>query len=301
LAPDGRSDSPVVRTRRGRLVSRLLDAVRRAATLPGLRRLTEVDALLRISFALRALLVTESARFVANELRPGMRPGRYRLRGSPVRVVLRHHTSDVMVLDEVFAQSEYEPPAEAEAALRAVERPLRVIDLGANIGLFGAFILQRFPDASILAVEADPANADLHADTIAANPGADWTLLRAAAGATDGRARFAAGGFATSRLAEPDEPAISVETVDALPLLAAGDFLKIDIEGGEWAILADPRWNQIRAPAVVLEYHRPLCPEVDPATTAEAALREAGYKVLPGRYKSAYGAGVVWGYRPVRG
>jgi len=206
-----------------------------------------------------------------------------------------------MVLDEVFAQFEYEPPAEAQAALRAAERPLRVVDLGANIGLFGAFVLQRFPDASILAVEADPANADLHADAIAANPGADWTLLRAAAGATAGRARFAAGGFATSRLAEPDEPAIFVETVDALPLLAAGDLLKIDIEGGEWAILADPRWHEIRAATVVLEYHRQLCPALDPAATAEAALREAGYEVLLGRYKSAFGAGIAWGYRPVRG
>jgi FkbM family methyltransferase len=281
-------------------VNRLLHAVRRAATLPGLQRLTKVEALLRISFALRGSLVAESARFAANELRPGERRGIYRLRGSTVRVALRHHTSDVMVLDEVFAQREYEFPEEVEAALRAAERPLRVIDLGANIGLFGAYVLQRFPDASVIAVEADPANAELHAATVTANPGADWTLVRGAAAAAGGRAKFVGGGFATSRLAEPGEAAVEVETVDVLPLLAGGDLLKIDIEGGEWAILADPRWRQTDALAVVLEYHERFCPAPDPLASAEEALREAGFEILPGRDKPAFGAGILWGRR-VRG
>jgi FkbM family methyltransferase len=278
-------------------VRRLLEGVRRAATLPGLRRLTNVEALLRVSFALRASLVAEPARFAANELRPGERRETYRLRDSSVRIALRHHTPDVMVLDEVFSQAEYELPGEVEAALRAAGRPLRVVDLGANIGLFGAFVLKRFPDASILAVEADPANADVHAATIAANTGTDWTLLRGAADVTGGRARFATGAFATSRLAEPGEQATEIETVDVLPVLVEADFVKIDIEGGEWAILSDPRWHQTRALAVVVEYHQRLCPAPDPASAAVAALGEAGYQVMPGRCKPAFGAGIVWGWR----
>ena len=202
-----------------------------------------------------------------------------------------------MVLDEVFAQQEYELPKHVEAALRGAERPLHVVDLGANIGLFGAYILQRFPDARIQAVEADPANAEVHAETITANPSADWTLIRGAAGATAGRARFATGEFATSHLAEPDEPALTVERLDVLPLLVDGDFLKIDIEGGEWEILADPRWRKTRALAVVVEHHEQFCPLNDPASAAEAALREAGYEVLVGRNKPAFGAGIIWGYR----
>jgi FkbM family methyltransferase len=278
-------------------VRRLLAFVRNAATLPVLRHLTRVEPLLRISFALRASCVAEHARFAANELRPGRRCSRYRLRGSTVQIVLRHHTSDVMVLDEVFAQQEYELPREVEGALQAAKRPLRVVDLGANIGLFGAYILQRFPDAVLRGVEADPANADVHADTVAANPGADWTLIQGAAGTSSGRARFAAGSFATSRLAEPGEPALAIERLDVLPLLADGDFLKIDIEGSEWAILADPRWRQTRARAVVLEYHERLCPSPDPASLATEALREAGFKVLPGRDKPVFGAGILWGWR----
>jgi FkbM family methyltransferase len=206
-----------------------------------------------------------------------------------------------MVLDEVFAQGEYEFPAEVEAVLQTVERPLRVVDLGANIGLFGAYVLRRFPDASILAVEADPENSHVHAAAVAANSGVDWTLLRAAASVTDGHAQFVAGGFATSHLADPGEPAVDVETVDVLPLLVEADLLKIDIEGGEWTILADPRFCETSALAVVVEYHQQHCPARDPASSAERALREAGFQVVPGRYKRAFGAGVLWGWRQTQG
>ena len=60
----------------------LLGAVRRLASAPGFRRLTSVASLLRLSFALRASLVRERARFVRNELRSGATTATYRLRGS---------------------------------------------------------------------------------------------------------------------------------------------------------------------------------------------------------------------------
>src|SRR5204863_1001831 len=113
--------------------------VRRAATLPGLRLLTRSGALLRVTYALRATLVADSRRFAANELRRRATVETYRLRHSDVRVAVRHHTADLMVLDEVFSQREYAPPDPVASALNAL-RPLRVADLGANIGVFGAWV-----------------------------------------------------------------------------------------------------------------------------------------------------------------
>ena len=82
----------------------------------------------------------ERARFVRNELRRGPTTATYRLRESTVAVAIRHHTGDVMVLDEIFSQDEYEPPPGVQ--LPKVES---AVDLGANIGLFGAWLLGGYP------------------------------------------------------------------------------------------------------------------------------------------------------------
>jgi FkbM family methyltransferase len=274
----------------------VLKLVRGAAALPGVRRLTQVTPLLRVSFALRASLVEPSWRFALNELRPGGSVRRYRLRGSKVTIALRHHSPDVMVLDEMLAQEEYAYPRAVAEALWGTAAP-RVVDLGANIGLFGALILDQFPHATVVGVEVDPANADVHETAIAANPGTDWKLIRGAAATTAGRARFVLGTYTTSRAARPQDQATEVETIDVLPLMGTADFVKIDIEGGEWAILEDPRFRALQARAVVVEYHRHLCPESDPREAAVRRLEAAGYETEAGRLKPAYGAGLVWGVR----
>jgi FkbM family methyltransferase len=272
----------------------ILKLVRGAAALPGLRQLTRFKPLLRVSFALRAPLVEPSWRFALNELRPGDSLRRYRPRGSDVTIALRHHSPDVMVLDEMLAQEEYAfPPAIAEA-LRGIDAP-RVVDLGANIGLFGAVVLKQFPRASVVGVEVDPANAAVHDAAIASNPGADWKLIRGAAATSPGRARFVLGTYATSRAARPQDQATEVEAIDVLPLLGSADLVKIDIEGGEWAILDDPRFRALQARVVVVEYHRHLCPESDQREAAVRRLEAAGYETEAGRFKAAYGAGLVWG------
>jgi hypothetical protein len=248
-----------------------------------LRRLTRVKPLLRVSFALRGALVENSLAFALHELDARPSTHRYRLSGSSVAITIRHHTADILVLDELFAQREYEfPPPVATALARAGPEP-RVIDLGANIGLFGAWALMHFPGARVVGVEADETNAAIHAETIRANPTARWELTRG----------FAAPATGTARL----DDATEVTAVDVFPQLLDADLVKIDIEGAEWAILADPRFAQIRAAAIVLEYHRHLCPRDDPQRAAESALSVAGYEVLQTRATPELETGLIWGFR----
>jgi FkbM family methyltransferase len=278
-------------------VNALLQLVRRLATAPGFRRLTTVSPLLRISFALRGTLVRSPLRFALNELRPREVTASYRLREGEVSIVVRHHTPDVLVLDEVFSQREYEfPPAVAEVLGKAASR-LRIVDLGANIGLFGAFVLTRYPDARIVAVEPDPANAAIHALAIEANATSHWTLVQAAAAAAPGTMRFSSGDFTRSHAAQAGEDAIEVAAEDVLPWIRDADLVKIDIEGGEWALLRDPRFAETEARAVVLEYHPENCPGSDPQVEAQRALRGAGFEVVPGPTKLEFGTGVLWGWR----
>jgi FkbM family methyltransferase len=269
-------------------MSFLLDAVRRLATLPLVRRLTSVTPLLRLSYSLRATLVRERARFVRNELR-GPITAIYQLRESGIAVAIRHRTGDVLVLDEIFSQLEYEPPPGVQ--LRAVRR---AVDLGANIGLFGAWLLGRCPGVAIVAYEADPANAAVHRLAIEANGLDDrWHLVEAFAGAREGTTGFTTGLHAVSHEGE----GIEVPVVDVLPELADADLVKIDIEGAEWPILADDRFRELRARLVVLEYHAHDSPQPDPATAAEQVLTGAGYEVQHVGRKPAFGAGLLWGVR----
>jgi FkbM family methyltransferase len=200
------------------------------------------------------------------------------------------------MLDEIFSQREYDLP-EAVRSNLAERDHLTVADLGANIGLFGAFILTEYPEARITAIEAGPANAAVHARTIEANRRQEtWRLVTAFASTAVGMTRFAAGNFGLSRATEEDT-GIEVPTLDTFPLIQGVDLVKIDVEGAEWRLLADRRFRELSASAVVLEYHRENCPGTDPAAEAERALRACGLDVARGASKPQFGAGVLWGWR----
>ena len=77
---------------------------------------------------------------------------------------------------------------------------------------------------------------------------------------------------------------IDIETVTFPDLVRAHgqpDFLKIDIEGGEWEILADTRFGELSVPVISMEYHGLHCPGPDPRSHALALLHDAGYRVEP--------------------
>lgn len=259
--------------------------------LPGIRQLTRFGPLLRLSFALRASLVHERARFAWNELRPGARTKTYRLRESGVVIAIRHKTADILVLDELLSQREYEVPEEIRRGLPPAPR---VVDLGANIGLFGAWILGRFPNAEITGVEADPGNAAVHRLAIAASGTDRWRLVEGAAATAPGVLRLAAGAHATSHEAAAGEAAIEVEAIDAFPLLERADLIKIDIEGGEWELLGDPRFATLAPAALVLEYHAAASPEADARSLVERILRRSGFKIVAAGPETVFGTGLVW-------
>ena len=220
----------------------------------------------------------------------------YRLRLNGLRVAIRHRTGDVVTLGEVFHEHDYRPPPEMEHVLSSVER---IVDLGANVGLFGAFAIARWPHAEIVAFEPDPANAAVHERTIAANRMQDrWRLVRAAAAAHDGTAAFVFGQVALSHLAEGDAEGqtIDVPVHDVMAELSRADLLKMDIEGGEWAILGDPRFCEAPPRALVLEYHPWLCPGPDARAAAESALRAAGLSMQSIWHRDD-GHGMLWAWR----
>jgi FkbM family methyltransferase len=252
-----------------------------------------------VSIGLLARLVRHPARFA---LAQGVGRGRlvaHTLRDGGLVVMLEHGTPDVYAFDEIFYRRIYDPPAEVDAALASLGTSPAIVDIGANIGLFGAWALRRWPDAAIDAFEPDPRNAAVHRRTIAANERAStWRLHEAAAATQDGTMPFLTGRFVTSRpAAEADAGATDVPARDVLPLLARADLVKIDAEGSEWAILDDRRFAETAARVVALEYHPDLCPESDTRAAAAGRLEAAGFRVRDVPTASPAGYGSLWAWR----
>jgi FkbM family methyltransferase len=249
-----------------------------------------------ISVVNQASTVRESARFVYRELSASGRLERYRLRGSRRAVFIRHNTADPLVLDEIFYTGHYEVPEHVGRLLDGLDSPPAILDLGANIGLFGVWALERFPGAEITAFEPDPENAEVARRTIGASGAGDrWRLVEAAAADRDGTVEFLSGAFSRSRI-EAGEGSTPVQAVDVFPFLEGVDLAKVDIEGGEWAILGDPRFRTVNVPAIVLEYHPDQAPGPDPRGLALNAVRDAGYEA---RVVDEFGPGqgLVWAWR----
>jgi FkbM family methyltransferase len=173
---------------------------------------------------------------------------------------------------------------------------MTVVDVGANIGLFDLWVLRSFPDAHITAVEPDPWNLELLRRCVSVNDRTGhWQIVEAAASTKNGTVPFRAGGVSLSRIEEDGGETMRVPAVDIFPHLERADLIKIDIEGGEWPILCDPRFLQLKPAALVLEFHPYMCPFADPGEAALQIVRDAG---LEARRGVAYGPGqgMLWAW-----
>src|SRR4051794_20448577 len=247
----------------------------------------------------RSRAVSPRLAFFAGEaLRRGERE--YTVKATGAKVVVEHGTTDAATMDQAFVQRVYEPSAEAAAALDGLGRPPVVLDLGANIGMYGVWAGRRWPGARVIAVEPLPRNVDRLRRNLAGElPGAH-EVVAAAATTADGEITFGGGDFTNGRVLDAgagDGDGVTLPARDAFALCQGIDLLKLDIEGGEWPILADPRFTADLAPVVMLEHHPMGAPAgTTPEVAAETALQRAGYDVRRTVTEFA-GAGILWGVR----
>jgi len=65
-------------------------------------------------------------------------------------IVIRPRSTDRFVFEQIFLDRDYELPFELSPSL--------ILDAGANVGFASIFFGNRYPDATIIALEPDPAN-----------------------------------------------------------------------------------------------------------------------------------------------
>jgi FkbM family methyltransferase len=179
------------------------------------------------------------------------------------RVLVRPSTSDVDTVWGTFARGYHRPPEELAG------RPVRLIlDLGANIGLTMADVAVRFPQARVVGIELDGDNVLLARANLApwrgrceVVHGAVWTsdtevFYAPLPGHTAGHQIGGTG--SDSPAGTVRVPAFSLNTL--LDRHAPGgqvDYLKMDVEGAECALLSETvEWAR-RVACMKVEVHHP--------------------------------------------
>ena len=140
-------------------------------------------------------------------------------------------------------------------AFRSDRTAPRVIDGGANMGMFTLATLRDHPNARIVAFEPDPAIFAILRENLERNGASGVTLINAALGAIDGEMAFAPDGQAGGALAS-GPMRVRVKRLSRF-LDEEVDFLKLNIEGAELDVLqeAASSGRLRRVCAMVIEYH----------------------------------------------
>ena len=145
--------------------------------------------------------------------------------------------ADISVLEEVFGREVYH--------LGDLPAPATILDLGGHVGASVLFFARRYPDATIIAVEADPVNFAKLSRNVGWLPRVH--LVQAAAARHSGRITLFSSGSVDSwksstRYATEWQRPVEVDAVGLDALLAGQDLeapiiVKIDIEGAEYEVL----------------------------------------------------------------
>src|SRR3990172_9304428 len=149
-------------------------------------------------------------------------------------VWLRPDTTDLQVAADTFTAQYHIPPPEMPA-------PQTVLDLGANIGLTAIHYATLWPEAVIVAVEMDADNV-----VLARKNFGGIVDERAVVGypqpfnivTYDGSRQD---GYTVGQ-GQRIVPCVKLKTLIEYHFGGQVDFIKMDIEGSEWDIFANPDW-----------------------------------------------------------
>ena len=194
-------------------------------------------------------------------------------------VCLRVRTTDVSTYSEILLHSEY--------ALDLPFSPKTIVDAGANIGMASIYLHHRYPEARVIAIEAEASNFRMLARNV--RPYQAITPVHAALWNQDGETSVsepdpATGAFGKWGFVTKDGPgskvrAITMHTLMEEMCIPAIDLAKIDIEGAEQEVFEDTRWLTGMG-CVMIELHdrfRPGCCEVvEPAMKTFARSQRGG-------------------------
>lgn len=184
-------------------------------------------------------------------------------RGNPAVLSARDDTSDLSVIGSTFAGVAGSPLVD-EYHLADLHITGRFVDVGAHIGSVTIAVLLDNPDATAICVEPIPENVAVLRENLALNGLTDRAEVIEGAVGTDTvhymwsgtehleTNRFISNGAGIVFGQDWPHAALAVREVDLGELLPC-EAMKLDCEGGEWALFRDKRIAQV--PLIFGEYH----------------------------------------------
>jgi FkbM family methyltransferase len=216
-----------------------------------------------------------------------------RLKSEQALIIRKPPAKDIDIAYEIFVPDIYQCPKQLD-----VKDVRKIVDVGANVGYSCIYWLHHFPDSQVIAFEPHPAhvrqiNLHLQINHVAERV----TLLASAAGTQAGQMFLTDMGPESALLAASSHNTISVPVVDWFTEIGKEqiDLLKIDIEGSEYPLLADTRFESLKIKICVLEWHN-TSDYPDGRTWCINRLTQLGYSVLPGKIDRPP-AGLLWAFR----
>ncbi len=218
--------------------------------------------------------------------------------GGRVRVWVRKNQSDLLILHQIFLERSYD--LQAAYALNDCGTLGTIVDLGGNTGQAAAYFTARYRPHTLLTVEPIAESRAVLLRNARAS-GLNWLVDERAVSDAEGELAFAVSGFWDTCTAVPDvyelrrtrphrleniltRPSRTVASVTVERLLDDHgiehiDLLKVDIEGSERDIFAEPQPWMKHVDRIVMEIHDKY---ID-GDAVRATLRAAGFTRVPPR------------------
>lgn len=191
-------------------------------------------------------------------------------------LIVRAGTSDDDVYGQIFLQREYR-------CLDHVAEAGLIIDCGANVGYSSAYLMSRFPNARVVAIEPEPENFRILTENLAPY-GERCTVINGGVWSSSvglvlsdqelgDRQEWAVTVRPANRYEEPSVVAVDIGAVLAgVPEFDRISILKIDIEGSESEVFSKNTEPWIdKFDHLVIEIHGESCREVVMAATEQLA------------------------------
>ena len=174
-------------------------------------------------------------------------------------IYLRKASSDFPTFFEVLLNNDYNIPVNFT--------PKTIIDCGANVGLTSVYFKNRFPDATVIAVEAEKENSEMVKMNLGNYPNTKiyhkgiWNNTAFLKVNNIGLGNWGFTVTETDNAEEADIEAISIKDLMIENNLDSIDILKIDIEGSEKKLFeSDYDYWLSKTKILIIELHDRLSP-----------------------------------------